>query len=91
MSTGKTIVEAKTPILWPPDVNNWLIEKDLDAGKDWGQEEKETIENEILSGVTNSVDMNLGKHRESVMDREAWRAAVHGVIGKIQTRPSDWT
>ena len=37
---GKTDAEAETPILWPPDVKNWLIEKDPDAGKDWGQKEK---------------------------------------------------
>ena len=37
---GRTDVEAETPILWPPDVKSWLIRKDPDAGKDWGQEEK---------------------------------------------------
>ena len=37
---GRTDVEAETPILWPPDVKRWLIWKDPDAGKDWGQEEK---------------------------------------------------
>ena len=40
---GRTDVEAKTPILWPCDTKNQLIEKDPDAGKDWGQEEKELI------------------------------------------------
>ena len=44
---GKTDVEAETPILWPPDVKNWLIWKDPDAGKDWGWEEKGTTEDEI--------------------------------------------
>ena len=38
--TGRTDVEAETPILWPPDVKSWLIGKDPDAGKDWWQEEK---------------------------------------------------
>ena len=42
--TGRTDVEAATPILWPPDVKNWLIGKDLGAGKDWRQEEKGTTE-----------------------------------------------
>ena len=37
---GRTDVEAETPILWPPDAKGWLIGKDPDAGKDWGQEEK---------------------------------------------------
>ena len=40
MNIEKTDVEAKAPILWPPDVKSWLIGKDPDAGKDWRQEEK---------------------------------------------------
>ena len=47
MLIGRTDVEAETPILWPPDVKNWLIWKDLDAGKDWKQEEKGTTEDEM--------------------------------------------
>ena len=45
---GRTDAEAETPILWPPDVRSWLIWKDPDAGKDWGQEEKGTIEDEMV-------------------------------------------
>ena len=45
---GRTNVEAETPILWPPDVKSWLIGKDPDAGKDWGQEEKGTAEDEMV-------------------------------------------
>ena len=45
---GRTDAEAETPILWPPDGENWLIWKDPDAGKDWGQEEKGTIEDEMV-------------------------------------------
>ena len=45
---GRTDVEAETPILWPPDVKSWLIGKDPDAGKDWGQEEKEMTEDEMV-------------------------------------------
>ena len=44
---GRTDVEAETPILWPPDAKSWFIWKDSDAGKDWGQEEKGTIEDEM--------------------------------------------
>ena len=44
---GRTDVEAEIPILWPPDVKSWLIWKDPDAGKDWGQEEKGTTEHEM--------------------------------------------
>ena len=45
---GGTDVEAETPILWPPDVKSWLIWKDPDAGKDWGQEKKGTTEDELV-------------------------------------------
>ena len=45
---GKTDAEAKAPILWPPDVKNWLVGKDPDAGKDWGQEEKGATEDEMV-------------------------------------------
>ena len=45
---GRTGVEAETPIFWPPDAKSWLIWKDPDAGKDWGQEEKGTTEDEMV-------------------------------------------
>ena len=45
---GRTDVEAETPILWPPDVKSYLIWKDPDAGKDWGQEEKGPTEDEMV-------------------------------------------
>ena len=45
---GRTDAEAETPILWPPDVNNWLIWKDPDAGKDWRQEDKGSTEDEMV-------------------------------------------
>ena len=45
---GRTDAEAEIPILWPPDAKNWLIGKDLDAGKDWRQEEKRTIGDEMV-------------------------------------------
>ena len=45
---GRTVAEAETPILWPPDAKSWLIWKDPDAGKDWGQEEKGVREDEMV-------------------------------------------
>ena len=45
---GRTDVEGETPIVWPPDVKNWLIWKDPDAGKDWEQEDKGTTEDEMV-------------------------------------------
>ena len=73
---GLTDVKAVIPILWPPHAKSWLIWKDSDAGKDRGQEEKGTTE---LDGITDTMDMGLGTLRELVIDREAWRAAIHGV------------
>ena len=46
--TGRSDVEAETPILWPPDAKSWFIWKDPDVGKDWGQEEKGTTEDEMV-------------------------------------------
>ena len=45
---GRNDAKAETPILWPPDAKNWLIWKDSDAGKDWGQEEEGTTEDEMV-------------------------------------------
>ena len=55
-----------------------IIGKDSDAGRDWGQEEKGTTEDE-MAGWYHQLDGCLSELREMVMDREAWRAAIHGV------------
>ena len=49
--TGRTDAEAETPIIWPPDVKNWVTRKDPDAGKDWSQVEKGTTEDKMASPV----------------------------------------
>ena len=85
---GRNDAEAETSGLWPPHVKSWLIGKDSDAGRDWGQEEKGTTEDEMagwhhrLDGCESEWTLGDGD------GQEAWGAAIHGVT-KSQTRLSD--
>ena len=75
---GRTDAKAEAPILRPPDVKNWLLRKDPDAGKDWRREEKGATEDEMVGWHHWLNRREFEQAQELVMDREAWRAAVHG-------------
>ena len=92
MFIGRTDVEAETPILWPPDAKSWPVRKDPVSGKDWGQEEKGTTEDEMvgwhhqLNGHEFGYTPGVGDGQGGLVCRDSW-----GLKESDTTEQLNWT
>ena len=86
---GGTDAEGETPVLWPPHAKSWLIGKDSDAGRDWGQEEKGTTKDE-MAGWHHWLNACESEWTLGVGDGQGGLAVMHGVP-KSRPQLSDWT
>ena len=82
---GGTDAEAEAPVLWPPDAKNWPMEKILMLGKIEGRRRRERQKMRWLNGITDAMNMNLGRLQEIVKDRVVWYAVVHVIAESNMT------
>ena len=87
---GRTDAEAETPVLWPPHVKSWLLGKDSDAGRDWGQEEKGMTEDE-MAGWHHRLDAHESEWTPGVGDGQGGLVCCNSWVTKSRTQLRDWT
>ena len=94
---GRTDAEAETPILWPPDAKSWLIGKDPDAGRDWGQEEKGTTEDEMagwhhwLNGREFEWTPGVGDGQGGLVCWDSWGRKESDTTEQLNWTELNWT
>ena len=93
---GRTDAEAETPVLWPPHVKSWLTGKDSDAGKDWGQEEKGTTEDEMvgwhhwLDGRESEWTQGVGDGQGGLVCCDSWGRNVSDTTEQLNWTELNW-
>ena len=94
---GRTDAEAETPVLWPPHAKSWLIGKDSDAGRDWGQEEKGTTEDEMagwhhwLDGHESEWTLGVGDGQGGLVCCDSWDRKESDTTERLNCTALNWT